>query len=202
MAGPETHSPLLFDSHRKCHTDLESNIQVKEESLQTPVPIGTKTLSPCTLKTHRPYGSFPGDLNMLGAALNDSTIHGSLRDISNRTSCSAKSANDVQLNSMPVGDIEMDSEPPYFPSHPNDVEWLNLTTFPNMHSFVDKQSGKLHHESNDTEPVDSREPLHMDVLSTNLFENSKSHDPLSIFDIDGAHSLMFVDSNEPDKWDF
>ena len=201
VSGPETNSPVLLDTHRKSRKDLENDMQAKEKSIPTPASAQTKTLSPCTLNSHRPYGSFPGDLNMLGVALNDSSIHGSLRDISNRTSCSAKNSQDHQLNSALIGDIEMESETSYF-SNPNDLEWLNLTTFQNMHSMVDKQTEKHYHESNDAGPTEYREPLQMDVLSANLFENNKSQDPMSIFDIDGTSSLMVVDSHDSDKWDF
>lgn len=190
ISGHGNRSELILEGHRTCQGDLQNDMQVKDKSVAS---VQAKSSPSSTLTSHRPYGSFPGHLNTLGVALSDSTIHNSLRDISNKNSCTAKSSHELQLNPLHIGDIEMDSEAPFF-SHSNDLEWLNLTSFQNMHSFADKEANKIQNEvSND---------MSMDVLPANLFENSKSQDPLSIFDIDGAHSLMVVDSGDPEKWDF
>ena len=94
----------------------------------------------------------------------------------------------------------MDSDTPYY-SHENELEWLNLDTLHNMNSVADRPSEKNSCGSDGSKSLENRDSVQMDVLSTNLFENTKSHDALSIFDLECTQSLMMVDSTESEKWD-
>lgn len=193
-----SHAVGMFDTSRGFLNILPGDVQVKEENMSHLQPKSTQS---CATMSHRPYGSFPGDLNCAGVSVNEAPNmnHGSLRDLSNRTSCNATNSQELHLNPHHITDIEMESEAPYF-SQSNDLEWLDLNTLPSMNSTVDRQTAKSPVRSK--EHTHDGESLQLDLLSTSLFENNKSQDALSIFDLDGSHSLMMVDSNESEKWDF
>ena len=188
---------------------LQHEMQVKGEPSTFHLTCSkNKTLTPHALTSQRPYGSLPGDLNLLGAGLNLNTTPsllatGSLHNIPHSASSNAMNtchnAHGLALTSMDMDDVDMEADPSYFSA--NDLDWPGLHQLDNTNSShyrqIDKSVGK---DLDNNHCVDG---LHLDLMSANLYEDTKSHDPLSIFDVEGSHHLlMAADSHDTEKWDF
>eukprot|EP00795_Rhopilema_esculentum_P008920 gene8920-16545_t len=188
---------------------LQNEMQVKGEPSSFHLTSSkNKTLTPHVLTSQRPYGSLPGDLNLLGAGLNLNTTPsllatGSLHNIPHRASSNAMNtghnAHGLALNSMDIDDVDMETDQSYFSA--NDLDWPGLHQLDNTNSShnrqIDKPVGK------DLDNHHCVDGLHLDLMSANLYEDTKSHDPLSIFDVEGSHHLlMAADSHDTEKWDF
>ena len=151
---------------------------------------------------NRPYGSLPGDLNLLGGDLpfENQTVsaHGSYSNLMSKPSRASSNYSmepqSLNLSPLQIGDdMDIDSESCFSPA--NDLDWLNLNQMPSTTS-----SGKRQYDRNQSSSVDT---FGLSVMSSNLYENMKSQEPLSIFDLESNHSLvMAVDGHESDKWDF
>ena len=196
----------LAEATRTFSEDLHYGIPVKRElKSQRSACSKSKTLhSNTTLHPvmNRPYGSLPGDLNLLGGDLpfENQTVsaHGSYSNLMSKSSYASSnySMEPQSLNFSPLqigDDMDIDSESCFSPS--NDLDWLNLN-----HMTSTTASGKRQYDRNQSSSVDT---YGLSVMSSNLYENVKSQDPLSIFDLESSHSLvMAVDGHESDKWDF